>query len=126
MAYESPHGIKLTGLVAGANLSALQYTFVKLNAAGAVIAASAQGEDCIGVLQNDPLSGEECEIVCVGVTKAKADSAVNEMDAITTAADGQADVAAAADFVLGKALTAAGAAGEVFTIVVNCAATTVV
>lgn len=126
MAYDSPNGIKLTGLVAAANLSALQYTFVKLNAAGAVAAASAQGEDCIGVLQNDPLSGEECEIVCVGVTKAVSDSAVDEMDAITTAADGQADVAAGGDFVLGKAITACANAGETITIVVNCAATTVV
>jgi hypothetical protein len=126
MAYEGPSGIKLTGLVAAADLSALQYTFVKLDANGLVAAASAQGEDCIGVLQNDPVAGEECEIVCVGVTKVSADSAIDEMDAITTAADGQADQAASADFVLGKALTAATAADDIITIVVNCAATTVV
>ena len=126
MAYEGPQGIKLTGLKTSADLSGDQYRFVKLDANGLVTGTTAQGEDCIGVLQNKPISGATAEIICIGVTKAKADSAIDEQDAITTAADGDADQAAAADFVLGKAITAAAAAGEIITIVVNCAATTIV
>jgi hypothetical protein len=123
MAYESPGGIKLTALVAAADLSAEQYHFVVLDAAGDVAAASAQGSNAIGVLQNDPDTGEECEIVCVGVTKLKTDgTAHGEGDQLTTAADGEADAAASGDYVLGTAITSpAATAEEVFTAVVNCA-----
>lgn len=123
MAYEGPQGIKLTGLVAAADLSAEQYHFVVLDANGDVVAASAQGSNAIGVLQNDPVSGEECEIICVGVTKLKTDGTAHAEGAqLATAADGEGDAAATGDYVLGTAITSPGAnAGEVFTAIVNCA-----
>lgn len=119
MAWEGVQ-IKVPGLVAAANLTALQYTFVKLDANGKVIAASAQGEACIGVLQNKPNTGEAAEVVIFGISKVVADAAINEMDQLTNQTDGQAMAAASADFVLGTAITAAGGAGEVITAAINC------
>jgi hypothetical protein len=69
MAYEiSNYSVKVT-LVAGADLSALQYTFVKLNSSGEAIAVAAATDVPIGVLQNAPTSGQEAEVLVVGGTK---------------------------------------------------------
>jgi hypothetical protein len=69
MAYEiSNYSVKVT-LVAGADLSAKQYTFVKLNSSGEAIAAAAATDIPIGVLQNAPTSGQEAEVLVVGGTK---------------------------------------------------------
>ena len=124
MAYDSPQGIKLTGLVCGSvTLAAQQYRFVKLDTDGTVIVSSAQGEICIGVLQNKPVVGLPCEIIAIGVTKLKTDAtAFAEGSKLTTDGSGNGDQAASADHVLGVALTTPTAtAGVIFTALVNCA-----
>lgn len=124
MAWEGPQSIKIPGLVAGADLSAKQYLFVKLDGSGDVVIASSQGEQCIGVLQNKPTSGQAAEVVAVGVTKLKTDGTAHaEMGKLTTAADGEADLAESGDHVLGVAITTPTAsAGVAFTALVNCSA----
>ena len=104
MAYDSPQGIKLTGILAGADLSAAQYSFVKLDSAGDAVLASTQGEKAVGVLQNKPTSGLPCEIIAVGVTKLKTDGTAHAPGEVLTPAvtTGTADAAASADFVLGS------------------------
>jgi hypothetical protein len=52
------------GLVAGADLSSSQYKVVKLDSSGDVVIAGA-GEG-IGILQNNPLSGQICEVAWIG------------------------------------------------------------
>ena len=120
MAYEVI-GFKTGTLVAGANLSALQYTFVKLNTAGAVVAASASGEKVIGVLQNKPTSGQVCEIVHLGLCPVKAGAAIASTGTIMTNASGAAIASATTgSTIVGYACETAAAANEIITAFVNC------
>lgn len=127
MAVEGPMPVKWT-FEAAADLSAKQFHFVKLDADGKVVACSGLTDVPVGVLQNDPISGEEATVTIVGITKVVADAALNEADLIGPSADGQADARTigtdTTHFVVGQMLTATGAAAEVGTAVVNCASPT--
>lgn len=112
---------------AGADLSALQYTFVKLNASGQVVAVAAATDIAIGVLQNIPKSGQLASVVVVGGTKVVASAAITLPAIIGTTASGQAvKLVPGTDitkFVLGQAegpQGVAGAANDLITIFVNC------
>jgi hypothetical protein len=123
MAYSSTQPVKIS-LEAAADLSALQFTFVKLDANGKAAAAAAATDIPIGVLQNKPTSGQAATITVVGVTKVDSGAALNEADLIGTAADGQAVALVAGTdttkYVVGQMITATGAAGVIGTAVVNC------
>lgn len=123
MSYEIP-GFKLGVLVAGESLAAKQYHFVKINSSGAIVACSAITDRPIGILQNAPASGAECEIMVSGVSKLVADGTIDEGNAIGTSADGQGDaIAPGTDttvYNVGQALESA-AAGELFAVLFNCA-----
>lgn len=125
MAYEfSNYSVKVT-LVAGADLSAKQYTFVKLNTSGQAIAAAAATDIPIGVLQNAPTSGQEAEVLIVGGTKIVAGAAINEGAQVGTSSAGKAVVLAAGTdttkYVAGTLITQADADGDIVTAVINCA-----
>ena len=107
--------VALVGLKAGADLSAAanQFKFVKLDAAGDVIAVTGITDVVIGVLYNTPKSGVEAE-VRIGQLEVQANAPLNEGDEIGTSTDGQAQVAAATNRALGHALTAASGAGVRF------------
>ena len=125
MAYEiSNYSVKIT-LVAAADLSALQYTFVKLNASGQAAAAAAATDIPIGVLQNAPTSGQEAEVLVVGGTKIVAGAAIGEGALVGTSATGRAVALVAGTdttkYVVGTLLTEAGASGDIVTAVINCA-----
>ena len=115
-------------LEAGADLSAGQYRFVKLDANGLAVLCAAITDKPVGVLQNDPRLGEEATIMATGITKMSADSAVAIGDEVGTSADGQADtIASGTDttvFKVGQALQAAGAASVLFACLINCLAPT--
>lgn len=125
MAYEASQPLKHT-LVAGEDLSAKQYHFVKLSADNTVVACAGVTDVPIGVLQNNPASGQECEVVIVGITKVIADEALTFGNAVGTSADGQAQVVTVGTettvYLAGRVLAGAGAAGRVATVVINCAA----
>jgi hypothetical protein len=124
MAYEfSNYSVKVT-LVAGADLSAKQYNFVKLNSSGQAIAVAAITDVPVGVLQNAPTSGQEAEVLIVGGTKLVASEAITLPAFLSVASTGKADKIATTDttqYVVGQAITAAGADADVITAVVNCA-----
>jgi hypothetical protein len=124
MAYEiSNYSVKVT-LVAGADLSAAQYKFVKLNSSGQAILCAAATDSPIGVLQNAPLSGQEAEILIVGGTKVVAGAAITLPNVIGTDANGKAVALAVTDttkYVVGSLLTASAADANVVTAVINCA-----
>jgi hypothetical protein len=125
MAYEfSNYSVKVT-LVAGADLSAKQYTFVKLDAAGAVIAAAAATDIPVGVLQNAPIAGQEAEVLVVGGTKIVAGAAIGEGAQIGTGSTGKAVALVAGTdttkYVVGTLLTESAADANVVTAVINCA-----
>lgn len=120
MAYEVI-GFKTGTLEAGADLSALQYTFVKLNTAGRVVAATTAGEKVIGVLFNAPRAGQACEIVHHGIVPVKANAAIATTGLIMTSATGKAVTAATTgSTIVGYALETAAAADEIISAFVNC------
>lgn len=124
MAYEiSNYSVKVT-LIAGADLSAKQYMFVKLNSAGEAIAVAAITDVPIGVLQNAPTAGQEAEVLVSGGTKLVAGEAITLPAFLSVTSVGKADKVATTDttqFVVGQALTAGAADLEVITALVNCA-----
>jgi len=125
MAYEiSNYSVKVT-LVAAADLSALQYTFVKLNASGQAAACSSATDIPIGVLQNAPTSGQEAEVLVVGGTKIVAGAAIGEGALVGTSSAGKAVALVAGTdttkFVVGTLLTESAADGNIVTAVINCA-----
>lgn len=125
MAYEiSNYSVKVT-LVAAADLSALQYTFVKLNTSGQAAACSGATDIPIGVLQNAPTAGQEAEVLVVGGTKIVAGAALNEGQQIGTSSAGKAVALVAGTdttkYVVGTLLTESAADGNIVTAVINCA-----
>lgn len=126
MAWESDSLPSDLTFKAAADLRALQYTFVKLDANGNVVACSAAGEKSIGVLQNKPNTGENALVRPHGMSKVVASAAIAANDFLTTTAAGQAKtalrlVAASgnASNVLGYALRAAAGAGVIITAMIG-------
>ena len=125
MAYEiSNYSVKVT-LVAAADLSTKQYTFVKLDSDGKVAAASGATDIPIGVLQNAPIAGQEAEVLVVGGTKVVAGAAIGEGALVGTSAAGKAVALVAGTdttkYVVGTLLTESAADGNIVTAVINCA-----
>jgi hypothetical protein len=116
----------VVSFVAGADLRNYPFAPVRLDATGRVVLAGAN-ERAIGILQNKPNTGETASVMLYGISKAVAAGAISIGSPVVAAADGQ--VAAAGAFhnhgaasdnpptgqqrVLGFALTAATAAGQV-------------
>jgi hypothetical protein len=75
-------------------------------------------------LQNKPALGEQCEVIAFGPTKVVADGVLAVGDFIGPSADGQADKKIpgtdTTEYVVGRALDAAGAAGNVIAAFINC------
>lgn len=104
-------------LIAAADLSSSQYYFVKLDTNGKVAACSATTDRPLGILQNDPTSGQAALVRTFGYSKVSADAALTKGDVLGTSADGQAAVYVAGTdttkYLMGFCLKAAGAAGDV-------------
>lgn len=126
MAYEGPHTLKLTGLTASEDLSAKQYYFVKVSGNNTVAVCSGATDKPIGVLQNAPTSGQEAEVLCIGVTKVSSDAALTAGNLIGTSGDGQADAKTpgtdTTEYVVGTVIYGSGAANGIATAAINCAA----
>ena len=121
MAYEASQ-IRFGNLTAGTDLSSKQYHFVKLASATTVDVCSAITDVPIGILQNNPESGETATITIFGITKAVADGTLTAGRWIGTSADSQASgITPGSDttvYVMGQAVQAASA-GETFTMFLN-------
>lgn len=113
--------LRIPGLVAGADLSAKQYLLVRLaSTAKTVLVAAAATAAFIGVLQNDPKSGEAASVVCAGLTKSIAGGAISPGDLVTANSTGQCVATTTANNkVVGKAVTAATTAGDHFELIVG-------
>ena len=125
MAYEiSNNSLKIT-LPAGADLSAKQYYFVKVNSSGNAVLCAAATDAPIGVLQNAPISGAEASVLVVGGTKLVAGAAIAAGIKIGTDSAGKADAKVAGtdttEYTVGQVLLASGADLDVLTAVINCA-----
>jgi hypothetical protein len=107
-------------LEAAADLSGKQYYLVKVDGDGKAALAGA-GENAVGVLQDKPASGAFGCVQVDGVSQVIAGEAINEGDLISATAAGKAQVAASGEFIVGRALTAAGADAEYFSMLVHSA-----
>jgi hypothetical protein len=121
MAYTDP-GLDLGTLTAAADLSSKQYYFVKLASATTVNVCTATTDRAIGILQNDPTSGQSAVVRIFGISKVVADGTIAFNNVIGTSADSQADaIVPGTDTsvtTLGVAIQAASA-GETFTMFLN-------
>jgi len=123
MAYESP-GVDIGTFTAAADLSAKQYHFVILASSTTVNVATAITNAPIGILQNDPESGEQAVVRISGISKVVADGTLAAGNFIGTSADGQADqIGSGTDttvYMMGQCIEAASA-GETTTMILNVA-----
>lgn len=116
------------GLITAADLSAHQYKVVELSSGNIRVPPAASGDGCeaIGVLQDKPGSGFTGEVIVFGYTKVVAAEAIAVGDyliaqASDTAADAgkvlvgtmNGDEAVADEVIIGRALQAASADGEI-------------
>lgn len=98
-------------ILAGEDLSAAQYRFVKLSS-GKVVKAGA-GEAAIGVLLNKPASGEAASIQIGGVALVSCDAAVTQDDKLMSSGDGQCATKTGTNNALGVALASASTAATI-------------
>lgn len=106
-------------LIAGADLSTTgQFRFVNLDSNGDVVLAG-DGGDAIGVLLNAPGMGQAAEVGISGLAKVEASAATTAGGEVASAANGQSANAASGDEILGRIVTAAGAAGELHEIILR-------
>ena len=116
MAYEIP-GKTLTR-IAGASLVGSQYRFVVQNSAGQIVAPAA-GAEAFGILQNAPAPGAAGTVMVDGVSKLVASAAIAADANVATTNDGRGVTAATGQYVVAKAMQAAGGAGEIFTVLLR-------
>ena len=117
MAYEE--NLKTITRQAGADLTAAQYRFVKPSSGG-VVRCSVAGEAAIGVLQNDPDNTQAATVaIDTSCTKVVAGAAIAVDAQVTTDNQGRAITADTGNLILGRALLAAGAAGEIITVLLQ-------
>lgn len=116
MAYEE--SLRTITLPAGADLSTKQYYLVKASAGTVVLAGD--GEHAIGVLQNNPTSGQAATVAIAGVTKAYAGATIAAAAQVASNASGQAATATSAEIILGTNLsTDSVASGDIFPLLFN-------
>lgn len=120
MATSSAH-MTIPGLVAGADLSSSQYKAVKLaSTAGEVILAVLPADKAIGILLNDPADGEEALVVYSGVAKALSEASVTAGALVAASTTSRVKITTTADDgVIGRALEASSAAGDIISVMVH-------
>jgi hypothetical protein len=126
MAYEFSNSAVKVSRVAGADLSAAQYKFVKLdNGDGTVKAVDGATDRPFGVLQNSPTAGQIAEVTIVGGTKVEAGGTASVGQALFSNSSALAVTLAfgttgSAAFVVGTFVEDA-ASGAITTAVIDCA-----
>jgi hypothetical protein len=127
MATEISQSIKITR-IAGADLSAAAYRWVKLNASGQVILCTAITDRPVGILQNAPRLTEEAEICVAGGSKVVGGAALAIDALIGTDANSAAKALTPGTdttaYVLGRVIGSTGAANELASVLIDCAAPT--
>jgi hypothetical protein len=101
--------------IAGEDLSSSQFKFVTLEADGQVDLADSAGENCIGVVINDPAAAGEATVVVSGKTVVTAGGTIAAGASIATDASGDAVTASTGNIVMGYALEA-GVDGQVIAV----------
>jgi hypothetical protein len=93
--------------VAGEDLSAAQFHFVTLESDGNVDLADSAGENCVGVLLNNPAAAAAATVAMTGKVMVEAGDTVAVGAAVATNAAGEAVTAGSTNIIMGYALEAA-------------------
>ena len=101
--------------IAGEDLSSSQFKFVTLESDGQVDLADSAGENCMGVVINDPASGGEATVVVSGKTVVTAGGTIAAGASVATDGSGDAVTASTGNIVMGYALEA-GVDGQVIAV----------
>ena len=112
----------IPGLVATGDLSSSQYLVVKAaSTADAVkVAVTAASDLALGVLQNDPTSGQPAEVAYSGICKARAASSVTYGSKLTFNSTGQVKTTTTdKDEIIGIALKASVSANDVIPVMLS-------
>lgn len=115
MAYEGSLRT-IPGQIASADLSAKQFYFVDIGASGAAVIGT-EGIAADGVLQNKPAAaGRAATIASGGVSKVVAGAAITKGAHVMSSSAGKAITATSGKTILGTALEAAGADGDIIAV----------
>lgn len=122
MAYEIP-AQKLGVIPAEVSLITKQFTAVVVQAASAVVGTdgasvntpSASGDSILGILQNNPIQGEACDIMVTGVSKAVIQGSVSIGQLLMSVPGGKLAVATSGNRAVAQALIA-GTDSDVITV----------
>lgn len=96
--------------VAGEDLSAAQFTFVKMNTTDRTVVAAGDGEAADGILINDPESDNAATVVTFGRERVLCGTGgLTAGDNVGVDANGAAVTAASSDIIVGKCVDGASA-----------------
>ena len=101
--------------IAGEDLSAAQFKFVTLESDGQIDLADGAGENCIGVLLNNPTAANAATVAMTGKVMVKAGASIAAGAAVATDAAGDAVTAATGNIIMGYA-TEAGVDDQIIAI----------
>lgn len=121
MAFEVPL-FSPSPFTAGADLTGGVRKFVKTNTTATQVVLAGAGEFAIGVLRNAPALGAGAQLEMAGIHIVEAGAAVAVDDWVSSDAAGLAVpnvLGTPGEFVVGKALTSAAAAGELVAVTVG-------
>ena len=105
---------------AGADLSTKQTFLVKQDANGRIVLSAAAGDNTLGALTNDPKQNQVGAVRILGIAKITAGAAVTLGDQLISDAAGKViPTAAAGDRIIGEALEAAGADGDIISVLLK-------
>ena len=100
-------------MIAGADLSAKQFTFVKMNTTDRTVVSAGNGDAAFGVLINDPESGQAATVVTAGrVIVEVGTGGLTAGDEVGVDANGEAVSAASTDIIVGICVDGAAAGGR--------------
>ena len=114
----------IPGLKATATLAAKQYYVVQVSStAGEVKVGTSATSKIIGVVQNDPAAGEAALVAAVGIAKCAAETSVAYGDFLTCSSTGRVKTTTSNNnFLVGKALAASSAAGDIIPVLLSIGA----
>ena len=100
-------------MIAGADLSAKQFTFVIGNTTDRTVVSATDGQAADGVVINNPTSGAAATVVTHGRVMVEVGTGgLTAGDLVASDANGEAITAATADIVVGKCVEGAAAGGR--------------
>ena len=110
---------KIQAFKAGADLTTHQYKLVKFGADNDTIVLCGNAEKPLGVLMNNPNSGEIAEVATQGGAKVKIGTTMSTLGAsVASAANGVARVAVAGEWAIGSQQDA-GVSGDIIPIIID-------